>query len=77
MAALSAPVAPRGKGDAIDRVSARPDFAILEFPGPLKTEETVTKDSPPMLLTAANDGHMLLGTACGPACVLSRGWRIS
>jgi len=55
MAALSAPVAPRGKGDAIDRVSARPDFAILEFPGPLKAEEAVTKDSPPMLLTAAND----------------------
>jgi acetyl esterase/lipase len=55
MAALSAPVAPRGKGDAIDRVSARPDFAILEFPGPMKAEEAVTKDSPPMLLTAAND----------------------
>lgn len=55
MAALSPPVAPRGKGDAIDRVSARPDFAILEFPGPLKAEEQVTKDSPPLLLTAAND----------------------
>lgn len=55
MAALSAPVPPRGKGDAVDRVSARPDFAILEFPGPLKAEETVTKDSPPMLLTAANN----------------------
>lgn len=55
MAALSAPVAARGKGDAIDRVSARPDFAILEFPGPLKAKEVVMKDSPPMLLTAAND----------------------
>jgi acetyl esterase/lipase len=55
MAALSPPVAPRGKGDAIDRVSARPDFAILEFPGPLKAEEQVTRDSPPLLLTAAND----------------------
>jgi len=55
MAALSAPVAPRGKPDAIDKLSARPDFAILEFPGPLKAEEKVTKGSPPMLLTAAND----------------------
>jgi acetyl esterase/lipase len=57
MATLSPPVAPRGKGDAIDKLSARPDFAILEFPGALKAEETVTKESPPMLLTAANDDH--------------------
>ncbi len=55
MAALSAPVPPRGKPDEIDRASARPDFAILEFPGPLRAVETVTTDSPPMLLAAAND----------------------
>ena len=55
MAALSVPVPPRGKADSIDQVSARPDFAILEFPGPLKAEEKITRDSPPMLLTAAND----------------------
>ena len=55
MTTLSAPVPPRGKGDAIDRASARPDFAILVFPGPLKAEEHVTKDSPPLLMSAAND----------------------
>lgn len=55
MATLSAPVTARGAGDAIDRVSARPDFAILEFPGPLHGEEAVTKASPPLLLSAAID----------------------
>jgi len=55
MTTLSAPVAPRGTPDAIDRESARPDFAMLIFPGPLKAEEAVTRDSPPLLMSAAND----------------------
>lgn len=59
MAALSQPVAAPGQGarggDAVDRASARPDFAILEFPGPLKAAERVTRASPPVLLAAAND----------------------
>lgn len=55
MAALSPPVPARGKGDAVDRVSARPDFAILEFPGPLHADEHVTRAAPPLLLSAAND----------------------
>lgn len=55
MATLSPPVPAPGHGDAIDRVSARPDFAILEFPGPLKAAEQVTRASPPLLLTAAGD----------------------
>ncbi|MGI4731038.1 MAG: alpha/beta hydrolase [Janthinobacterium lividum] len=59
MATLSAPVpAPTyagRRGDAIDRVSARPDFAILEFPGPAHAEEHVTRDAVPVLLSAAND----------------------
>src|SRR3546814_1095975 len=41
--------------DLIDALSARPDFAILEFPGPLHAAEHVTADSPPLLLGAAND----------------------
>lgn len=55
MAALSPPVPARGKGDAIDLLPARPDFALLLFPGPLHGEEHVTKDAPPIFLAAAND----------------------
>jgi acetyl esterase/lipase len=55
MVTLSPPVAAPGKGDAVDRLSARPDFAILEFPGPLHAEERVARDAPPVLLTAAAD----------------------
>lgn len=52
---LSAPVPAPGRGDAIDRLSARPDFGILVFPGPRHAEEKITPDSPPLLLTAASD----------------------
>jgi acetyl esterase/lipase len=52
---LSAPMAAPGPGDAIDRLSARPDFGILVFPGPLHGEERITRDSPPLLLSAASD----------------------
>jgi dienelactone hydrolase len=55
METLSDPVHVRGKGDAIDLVSARPDFAILIFPGPLHAEEHVTAGAPPIFLAAAND----------------------
>jgi len=55
MVTLSPPVAPRGKGDAIDVISARPDFSLLIFPGPLHGEEHVTRDAPPVFLAAAND----------------------
>jgi len=55
MLTLSPPVATRGKGDSIDKVSARPDFAMLIFPGPLHAAEHVTPTSPPIFLAAAND----------------------
>ena len=56
MTLLSPPVAPPGRGDAIDQLSSQPDFGILVFPGPLKgASETITADSPPLLLSAAND----------------------
>lgn len=55
MAALSPPVPVRGKGDAIDRLPARPDFALLLFPGPLHAAEQVDKAAPPLFLAAAND----------------------
>ncbi|MES2988464.1 MAG: alpha/beta hydrolase [Pseudomonadota bacterium] len=46
---------PAAKGDSIDALSSRPDFSILVYPGPLHGEEAITKDSPPLLLTAATD----------------------
>ncbi|MCX8474289.1 MAG: alpha/beta hydrolase [Sphingomonas sp.] len=52
---LSPPVAAPGKGDAIDRLSPRPDFGILVFPGPLHDQESITRDSPPLLMAATND----------------------
>lgn len=55
MVTLSPPVAPRGKGDAIDFISSRPDFAMLIFPGPLHGDEHVTRDAPPIFLAAADD----------------------
>jgi len=56
MTLLSPPVAPAGDGDAIDELSSQPDFGILVFPGPLAADsEAITKDSPPLLLSAAND----------------------
>jgi acetyl esterase/lipase len=63
MAALSPPVPPRGTPDAIDAVSEKPDFTILEFPGPLHAEEQVAAESPPMLLSAANDDACCSGPA--------------
>jgi len=55
MVTLSPPVPARGKGDAIDLLPAKPDFALLIFPGPLHGDEHVAKDSPPVFLAAAND----------------------
>jgi acetyl esterase/lipase len=55
MVSLSDPVKVRGKGDAIDLFPARPDFALLLFPGPGHAAETITKASPPLFLAAAND----------------------
>ncbi|MBC9033276.1 alpha/beta hydrolase [Sphingomonas sp. JC676] len=54
---LSAPVPAPGPGDAIDKLSARPDFGILVFPGPLHAEEHITNTSPPLLMAATNDDN--------------------
>jgi acetyl esterase/lipase len=41
--------------DPVDRVSARPDFQVLIYPGPLGIPETIPKDAPPAFLLVAND----------------------
>jgi len=51
---------PPGGGDAaakdpIERASARPDFEILIYPGPLGIPEKVPADAPPLFLLGAAD----------------------
>jgi len=41
--------------DPIDRLSARPNFAIQIYPGPLGIPATVAPDAPPAFLAAADD----------------------
>jgi acetyl esterase/lipase len=49
-----------GEGDAnatdpIDRVSCRPDFTVMIYPGPLGIPEMISSDVPPAFLLVAND----------------------
>jgi acetyl esterase/lipase len=55
--------APAG-GDALDKVSARPDFQILVFPGPGAVRGAVAKDAPPAFLIAGSKDE-----CCGPPTV--------
>jgi acetyl esterase/lipase len=41
--------------DPIERVSARPDFQILIYPGPLGLPENVPRDAPPLFVLGAAD----------------------
>ena len=41
--------------DAVEQVSARPDFQILIYPGPLAVETSLGDNPPPAFLLAAND----------------------
>ncbi len=41
--------------DPVERVSARPDFQILIYPGPLGIPEQVPRDAPPLFLLGAAD----------------------
>lgn len=45
----------QGKPDPIDEESARPDFQILVYPGPLGVPKTPPVGAPPAFLIAAND----------------------
>jgi acetyl esterase/lipase len=43
---------PRADADAIDRVSGRPDFQVLVYPGPLGIPARAVEDAPPAFITA-------------------------
>jgi acetyl esterase/lipase len=52
------------KLDAIDQQSARPDFQILVYPGPLGIPGQAIKDAPPAFITAGT-----LDTCCEPPSI--------
>ena len=47
--------------DPIDRLSARPNFVIMIYPGPLGIPSSVAPDAPPAFLLAANDDECCSG----------------
>ena len=44
-----------GSGDPVDRFSARPDFQILVYPGPLGIPAVIPKTAPQAFMVAASD----------------------
>jgi acetyl esterase/lipase len=53
-----------GAVDAIERQSAKPNFIILVYPGPLGVPASIAKDAPPAFLVAANED-----VCCSPPIV--------
>lgn len=51
--------------DPIDRVSARPDFLALIYPGSLRKEFAITKETPAAFLAVADDDVLCLATTLG------------
>jgi acetyl esterase/lipase len=47
--------------DPIDRVSARPDFQILIYPGPLGIPDRIPADAPPLFVLGAADDEYVAG----------------
>jgi acetyl esterase/lipase len=47
--------------DAIERVSARPNFQILIYPGPLGIPEKIPSNAPPLFLLGAADDEYVAG----------------
>ena len=45
----------KSANDPIERVSARPDFQVLVYPGPLGIPENIARDAPPLFLLGAAD----------------------
>ena len=47
--------------DRVERVSARPDFLILIYPGPLGIPPKIARDAPPLFLLGAADDEYVAG----------------
>ncbi len=50
--------------DVVERQSAKPNFIILVYPGPLGVPSSISKDAPPAFLVAANED-----VCCSPPIV--------
>ena len=71
------PVAGNPKAqDPIERVSARPDFQILIYPGPLGIPAKVPRDAPPLFLLGAADDEYVAPRAVRPHAQIPRCRRI-
>jgi len=51
--------------DPIERVSARPDFEILVYPGPLGIPDKIPADAPPLFLAGAADDEYVADVMFG------------
>lgn len=47
--------------DPVERVSARPDFQILIYPGPLGIPDKIARNAPPLFLLGAADDEYVAG----------------
>jgi acetyl esterase/lipase len=47
--------ASEGASDPVDRLSSRPDFLVLVYPGVRPDRLTITEETPPTFLTVADD----------------------
>lgn len=50
-----------GAEDPVERASARPDFQILIYPGPLGIPERIARDAPPAFVLGAADDEYVAG----------------
>lgn len=53
-----------GNVDAVDRLSARPDFQVLVYPGPLGVPANAAADAPPAFIVAGSND-----TCCAPPSI--------
>lgn len=53
--AFNAPKEQLVKADSIDNIKCTPDFLVLIYPGPLALPDTLTDNTPPLFMAAAND----------------------
>jgi acetyl esterase/lipase len=59
------PPAPSAKRDALDALSARPDFQVLVYPGPLGSPARAAKAAPPAFIVAGSKDSCCMPPALG------------
>jgi acetyl esterase/lipase len=55
MVAFNSGAGDANAADPVDRMSSRPGFVIMIYPGPLGIPDVIPKDAPPAFLAVAND----------------------